>query len=62
MNFGRVTTTGDLAEGIFGEADGVSVNNFSRIDTSGRGAAGVFVLGEDAGRASSRRSVTGPSL
>jgi hypothetical protein len=48
FNFGRLTTTGDLANGIFGEADGVAVRNFGRIETSGLGAAGILVRGDDA--------------
>src|SRR5262245_17084106 len=48
INFGDLTTTGDLANGIFGAANNVSIKNFGAIDTSGSGAAGIFVQGEDA--------------
>ena len=47
-NFGRLTTTGDLANGIFADASNVSIRNFGRIDTSGLGAAGIFAEGEHA--------------
>lgn len=48
LNFGVLRTTGDLANGIFADANNVSVHNFGSIETSGLGAAGIFVQGEDA--------------
>src|SRR5262245_24948528 len=48
LNFGSLTTEGDLANGIFADADNVSIRNFAAIETFGLGAAGIFVQGEDA--------------
>jgi len=48
FNFGRLTTSGDLANGIFADANNVSIRNFGRIETSGLGAAGIFAQGEHA--------------
>src|SRR5262249_22637598 len=39
---------GDLADGIFAQADNVWVRNFGEIETNGLGARGVYVLGNDA--------------
>ena|SRR5258708_39035348 len=47
-NFGRLTTTGDLANGIFADASNASIRNFGQIETSGLGAAGIFAEGEHA--------------
>lgn len=47
-NFGGLTRTGDLANGIFGDADGLTIFNFGRIETSGAGAAGIYVQGANA--------------
>src|SRR5215813_8785379 len=43
INFANLTTAGDLADGIFVGADGVSVRNFGSIHTSGLGAEGIHV-------------------
>jgi hypothetical protein len=48
VNFGELTTTGDLANGIFANADDVTVRHFASIETRGLGAAGIFVEGENA--------------
>jgi hypothetical protein len=48
LNFGDLTTTGDLANGVFAGADDVLVRNFGAIETSGDGAAGIFVQGDNA--------------
>src|SRR5262245_25729968 len=48
LNFGGLTTTGDLANGIFAGADDVLVLNFGAVETSGDGAAGIFVQGDNA--------------
>ena len=48
INFGSLTTTGDLADGIFAGADDVTIRHFGSIETSGLGAAGIVVLGENA--------------
>jgi hypothetical protein len=48
LNFGALTTTGDLADGIFATADNVSIFNFAQIETSGLGATGIFVEGSGA--------------
>jgi hypothetical protein len=43
-----MTTTGDLANGIFAGADNVLIQNFGSIETFGLGAAGIYVQGENA--------------
>jgi hypothetical protein len=48
FNFGDLTTTGDLANGIFADANNVSIRNNARIETSGLGAAGIYVEGANA--------------
>jgi hypothetical protein len=48
INFGGLTTSGDLANGVFADADNVSVRNFGAVETSGLGAAGIFVEGANA--------------
>src|SRR5262245_46937377 len=48
LNFGSLTTIGDLANGIFADANDVSIRNFAAIETFGLGAAGIFVQGENA--------------
>ncbi len=48
FNFGHLTTSGDLANGIFAGAADVTIRNFGRIETSGLGAAGILVRGDDA--------------
>ena len=45
LNHGDLTTFGDLADGIFAEANDVTVLNFADIETSGDGAAGSERLG-----------------
>ena len=45
INFGNLRTTGDLANGIFADADDVTVRNFADIETLGLGAAGICVQG-----------------
>jgi hypothetical protein len=46
-NFATLTTSGDLANGIFVGADSVSVANFGHVETSGSGAEGVLIQGAD---------------
>jgi hypothetical protein len=48
LNFGNLTTTGDLANGIFAGADDVTIRHFGNIETSGLGAAGIYVQGDNA--------------
>src|SRR5262245_7215241 len=48
INFGALTTAGDLANGIFAGADNLTIRNFGRIETSGLGAAGIYVEGANA--------------
>ena len=48
FNFATLTTTGDLGNGIFADANNVSVANFGSIETDGLGAAGIYVNGADA--------------
>jgi hypothetical protein len=48
INFGDLTTTGDLANGIFAGANDVTIRHFGRVETNGLGAAGIFVQGENA--------------
>src|ERR1041384_4961145 len=48
ITFGKLTTTGDLANGIFAGADNVSIKNFGGIETFGLGAAGIHVQGANA--------------
>jgi hypothetical protein len=48
INFGDLTTTGSLANGIFAGANDVLIQNFRVIETSGLGAAGIYVQGENA--------------
>ena len=48
VNFGDLTTTGDLANGVFADAKGASIHNFGLVETSGLGAAGIFAQGENA--------------
>jgi len=48
FNFGRLKTVGDLANGIFGDANDVSIRNLGSIETFGVGAAGIFANGENA--------------
>lgn len=48
LNHGSLTTTGDLANGIFAGANDVLIQNFGLIETSGLGAAGIYVQGENA--------------
>jgi hypothetical protein len=48
INFGDFTTTGDLADGIFADADDVTIRNFAHVETEGLGAAGIFVQGQNA--------------
>ena len=48
LNFGDLTTTGDLANGIFAEANHVAIHNFGLVETSGLGAAGIYAQGENA--------------
>jgi hypothetical protein len=48
FNFGDLTTTGDLANGIFANANNVSIRNNATIETSGLGAAGIYVEGANA--------------
>src|SRR5512139_2622678 len=48
LNFGALITFGDKANGIFAEANNVSVANFGSIETFGSGAAGIYVEGADA--------------
>ena len=49
-NHGDLTTHGDLANGIFADADDVTVRKFAdaAIETTGLGAAGIFVQGDNA--------------
>ena len=35
INFGHLTTTGNLANGIFADANDVAIRNFATIETSG---------------------------
>jgi hypothetical protein len=48
FNFGELKTTGDLANDIFANVNHVSIWNFAHVETSGLGAAGIFVQGDDA--------------
>ena len=48
INFGDLTTSGDLANGIFAGENDVTIFHFGSIETSGLGAVGIFVEGEDA--------------
>jgi hypothetical protein len=48
LNFGNLTTNGDLANGIFAQANDVWISNFGDIETFGREAAGILALGDDA--------------
>src|SRR6266568_2910798 len=48
LNFGNLTTNGDLANGIFAHANDVWISNFGDIETFGREAAGILALGDDA--------------
>ena len=48
INFGDLTTTGDLANGIFADENDVIDPHFGSIETSGLGAVGIFVQGENA--------------
>ena len=48
QNFAVLRTTGDLADGIYGNANGVKVTNRGVIDVAGDGAAGIFIEGNDA--------------
>src|SRR5262245_61507201 len=48
FNFYDLTTTGDLANGIFADANNVSIRNDAQIETSGLGAAGIYVEGANA--------------
>jgi hypothetical protein len=43
INFGGLTTIGELADGIFADADDAKIQNFGTIETSGLGARGIFV-------------------
>src|SRR5262245_22764805 len=47
LNFGDLTTTGDLANGIFAGADNVTVKNLGHVETSGLGAAGLYAQGQN---------------
>src|SRR5262245_19454926 len=47
LNFGRLTTAGDLANGIFAGADDGAIENFGRIETFGLGAAGIYAIGSN---------------
>jgi hypothetical protein len=48
LNLGNLTTTGDLANGIFADANNVTIRNRATIETSGDGAAGIFAHGDNA--------------
>ena len=49
LNFGALTTTGDIANGIFAEAQQCFDSLISgSIETFGLGAAGIYVEGADA--------------
>jgi hypothetical protein len=48
LNFGELKTSGDLANDISVYAHHVSIFNFAHIETTGLGAAGIFVQGDDA--------------
>ncbi|MBR0719102.1 hypothetical protein [Bradyrhizobium liaoningense] len=48
LNFGNLTTAGDLGDGIVAIASNVSISNFAQIETSGLGAMGIFVEGSGA--------------
>jgi len=48
LNFGNLTTAGDLGDGIVAFADNVSIFNFAQIETSGLGAIGIYVEGSGA--------------
>jgi hypothetical protein len=48
LNFARLRTAGELADGISADADDVSIVNFGEIETAGQGAAGIIVRGDNA--------------
>lgn len=48
QNFALLNTSGSLADGIYGEADGIAATNFGNIETTGAGAAGIFIVGDEA--------------
>jgi hypothetical protein len=57
LNFATLTTTGDVAFGVFATANDVTVRNHRHIETSGLGSGGIIVLGDDA-RIENHGSVT----
>src|SRR5262245_58856555 len=57
INFATLTTTGNVAFGVFATANGVTVRNHGHIQTSGLGSGGIIVFGNDA-RIENHGSVT----
>ncbi|MDB5669184.1 MAG: hypothetical protein JWO25_143 [Alphaproteobacteria bacterium] len=47
-NSGRLSTSGDLANGIFAYAGSVTIANSGAVTTSGAGAVGIFAIGDAA--------------